>query len=109
MIQTSTTKVVTPDPRQALHAARRLRAVLTALELREEVRSNAGRALDEIEAELQMPEPDRGVVAARLERFTELLGGTGAIDPADASLIRPIRAIATWLGPIGAALLHQVA
>jgi hypothetical protein len=109
MIQTSTTKVVTPDPRQALHAVRTLRAVLAALEVREEVRSDAGRAIEEIEDELQMPEPDRGVVTARLERFTELLGGTGAIDSADPSLIRPIRAIAAWLGPIGAALLHRVA
>jgi hypothetical protein len=103
------TKVVSPDPRQALNAVRTLRRSVAGLELPGEVRSEAGRALDEIEDELRFPEPDRGVVTARLERFTEALTSAGAVASAGASLIRPIRTIATWLGPIGAALLRQLA
>ena len=109
MMQISDTRVITPDPRQALNAVRTLRGSLAGLGMPGEVRSEAGRALDEIDDELRMPEPDRGVVTARLERCTELLIGAGAIASAGTSLIRPIRAIATWLGPIGAPLLRQVA
>jgi hypothetical protein len=102
-------KVLTPDPRQALNAVRTLRGSLAGLDLPEQVRSAAGRALDEIEDELRIPDPDRGVITARLERFTELLTSRGAVASGGASLIRPIRTIATWLGPIGAALLGRVA
>jgi hypothetical protein len=108
MIQFSNTKVVSPEPRQALNAVRTLRRSLAGLELLEQVRSEAGRALDEIEDELRIPAPDRGVVTARLERFTELLADAGAISSADASLVRPIRQIAAWVGPIGAALLGRL-
>ena len=103
------TKVVSPDPRQALNAVRTLRGSLARLGLPNEVRSEAGRTLDEIEGELRIPDPDRGVISARLERFTELLADAGALASAGASLIRPIRQIATWLGPIGAALLGHLA
>jgi hypothetical protein len=102
-------KVLTPDPRQALNAVRTLRGSLAGLDLRGEVRSAAGRTLDEIEDELRIADPDRGVITARLERFTELLTDAGAVASAGASLIRPIRTIATWLGPIGAALLGRLA
>jgi hypothetical protein len=81
-----------------------LRRSLGRLELSERVCSEAGRALDEIEDELRIPDPDRGVVTARLERFTELLIDAGAISSAGASLVRAIRQIAAWVGPIGAAL-----
>ena len=102
-------KVITPDPRQAMNAVRTLRANLARLELPDGARSEAGRALVEIDEELQMHQPDRGVITARLEGFTEVLDVAGALDAAGPSLIRPIRAIAAWLGPIGAALLRQVA
>jgi hypothetical protein len=109
MIQFSDTKVVSPEPRQALNAVRTLRRSLAGLELSEQVRSEAGRALDEVEDELLIPDPDRGVVTARLERFTELLTDAGAISSAGASLVRPIRQIAAWVGPMGAALLAHLA
>ena len=99
---------VTPDPRQARHAVRTLRASLDRLELSDDARSRAGRALEEIQVELQLPDPDRGVIAARLESFTELLVEAGTLGSAGASLIRPIRAIATWLGPIAAPLLSRL-
>lgn len=100
---------VTPDPRQARHAVRTLRASLDRLELPDDVRSRARWALEEIQVELQLPDPDRGVITARLESFTELLAEVGVLASAGASLIRPIRAIATWLGPIAAPLLGRLA
>jgi hypothetical protein len=106
MIQYSDTRVASPDPRQALNAVRTLRGRVAGLELGEEAGAAAVLALDEIEDELRMPEPDRGVVTARLERFTELVTGAG---PVDAGLIRPIRTIAAWVGPIGAPLFAQLA
>ena len=108
MIQLSDTKVVTPEPRQALNAVRTLRRSLAGLELSERVRSDAGRALDEIEDELRIPGPDRGVVNARLERFTGLLADAGAVEQAGASMVRPLRQIAAWVGPMCAALLGRL-
>lgn len=105
MIQFTDAKVVTPEPRQALNAVRTLRRSLAGLELPEGVRSEGGRALHEIEDELRIPDPDRGAVTARLERFTELLADAGAVEQAGASLVRSIRQIAVWVGPMGAALL----
>jgi len=56
-----------------------------------------------------MPDPDRGVITARLERFTELLADAGAVARAGVSLVRPIRAIAAWVGPVGAPLFAKLA
>ncbi len=108
MIQFSDTKVVTPEPRQALNAVRTLRRSLAGLELPERVRSEGDRALDELEDELRIPASDRGAVAARLELFTELLTDAGAVELAGASLVRPIRQIAVWVGPMGAVLLGRL-
>jgi hypothetical protein len=108
MIQFQDTKVVTPDPRQALNAVRTLRRSLVGLELSEQVRSEAVRALDEIEDELRIPGPDRGVVTARLERVIDLLTDAGAVEQAGASLVRPIRQIAAWVGPTGAPLFARL-
>jgi hypothetical protein len=55
-----------------------------------------------------MLDPDRGVVTARLERFTEILTGAG-VDLTRRSLIRSIRQIAVWLGPIGVPLVLHLA
>jgi hypothetical protein len=102
------TKVVSADPRQALNAVRSLRATLDGLDVPQDVRSRADSALVEIAGELRKPEPDKGAITTRLERFTELLGDVGAFASAGAALIRPIRTIATWLGPIGASVLGSL-
>ena len=109
MMQISETRVVSPDPRQALNAVRTLRRTLARLGLPDRVSSEAGGALEEIEDELRMPDPDRGVITARLERFTELLADAGAVARAGVSLVRPIRAIAAWGGPVGAPLFAMLA
>ncbi|MCI0632338.1 MAG: hypothetical protein L0206_00215 [Actinobacteria bacterium] len=103
------TKAISPDPRQALNAIRTLRRSLGRIQLPDEVLWEAGWALDEAKGELRMPDPDRGFITARLERFTELLTGAGADAPAGTSLNRSIRTIVAWLGPMGASLLGRVA
>jgi hypothetical protein len=108
MMQISETRVVSPDPRQALNAVRTLRRTLARLGLPDRVSSEAGVALEQIEDELKMPDPDRGAVIARLERFTEILAGAG-VDMTRRSLIRSIRQIAAWLGPIGVPLVLHLA
>jgi hypothetical protein len=108
MMQISDTRVVSPDPRQALNAVRTLRRTLARLGLPDRVSAEAGVALGLIEDELRMPDPDRGVVTARLERFTQILAGAG-VDMTRRSLIRSIRQIAAWLGPIGVPLVVHLA
>jgi hypothetical protein len=108
MMQTSDTRVVSPDPRQALNAVRTLRGIIARLGLPDRVRSEACGELEQIEKEIRMPDPDRGVVTARLERFTEILTGAG-VDMTRRSLIRSIRQIAVWLGPIGVPLVGRLA
>ena len=108
MMQISETRVVSPDPRQALNAVRTLRRTLARLGLPDRVSSEAGAALDRIEDELRTPDPDRGVVTARLERFTEILVGA-SVDMTRRSLIRSIRQIAAWIGPIVVPLVLHLA
>lgn len=102
-------RVHSPDPRQALHAFRTLQRSLGRLELPDEVLWEAGWALDEAKSELRMPDPDRGFITARLERFARLLARGGADASAGTSLNRSIRTIVAWLGPTGAGLLGRVA
>jgi transcription initiation factor TFIIIB Brf1 subunit/transcription initiation factor TFIIB len=108
MMQTSDTRVVSPDPRQALNAVRTLRGIAARLGLPDRVRSEACGELEQIEKEIRMPDPDRGVVTAGLERFTEILASAG-VDMTRRSLIRSIRQIAVWLGPIGVPLVARLA
>jgi hypothetical protein len=102
------TKAISPDPRQALSAIRTLRRSLGRLQLPDEVLWEAGWALDDAKSELRMPDPDRGFITARLERFTELLTRAGGDASAGASLNRSIRTIVAWLGPSGAGLLGRL-
>jgi hypothetical protein len=108
MMQMSETRIVSPDPRQALNAVRTLRRTLARLGLPDRVSSEAGGALEQIQDELRMRDPDRAVVIARLERFTEILAGAG-VDMTRRSLLRSIRQIAAWLGPIGVPLVVRLA
>ena len=108
MMQTSDTRVVSPDPRQALNAVRTLRGIIARLGLPDGVRSEACAQLEKIDEEIRTPDPDRGVVTARLERFTEILTGAG-VDMTRKSLTRSIRQIAVWLGPIGVPLVGRLA
>jgi len=110
MIQTTNAvrddQVAGTDSARALEAVRELRGMIA--ELPDEARSRAGWALVDMEDELCQPDPDRDVMALRLWRLTELLQGSGlAVEPG-APPYEPIAEIATWVGPLGRALLARL-
>ena len=95
---------VTKHAGAALDAARELRAALGRIDLPPAARGEALGALVEIEDELRGPAPDRRAVADRLERVTAVPRRAGALLGAGVALATPIGTIASWLGPLGAAL-----
>jgi hypothetical protein len=97
--------VVHPHPRQAVNAVRTLRRSLGRFDLSDPEMAEAFQVLAEIELELRACEPNRAAVATRLERFVELLSDAGS---ADLPVVRSTRAIATWVGPMGALLVERL-
>ena len=80
---------------------RELRAALARHPLPPGPAAAARAEIAEIEDAVQGgPEPDRPRAAHALDRLTRLLTGAGSLAAAGASLIQPLRALATWLGPI---------
>ncbi|PBC67521.1 hypothetical protein BX265_8130 [Streptomyces sp. TLI_235] len=69
-----------------------------------EVRSE----LESLDAEVARPDPDREAVAGRLTRITRLLTSVGALVSAGTGLIRPISALAGWLGTLGLPILQAL-
>jgi hypothetical protein len=98
------TQVHGADMLDALIAARRLRAALTDAALDPARRASAAQTIDELESELRKPDPDRDVVAHRLERFTTIVKTAGALLTSGVALATPIGTIASWLGPLGQAI-----
>lgn len=90
---------------QARDAVQELRHGLTATALEQASATEAGALVDELEADLAAPEPDRSRVAGTLERLTRLLTATGSLVTAGAVLVGPLQAIATWLGTLGEPVL----
>ena len=97
--------VVHPHPRQAVNAVRTLRRSFGRFDLSDPDMAEAFQVLAEIEIELRACEPNRGTVASRLERFVELLSDGGS---ADLAVVRSTRAIATWIGPMGAPVVERL-
>ena len=86
------------DAEQSL---RELRAALARQPLSPGEAAAARAEVDEIEEAVQAgPEPNRGRAAQALERLTRLLSGAGSLAAAGASVVEPLRALATWLGPL---------
>ena len=85
----------------AEQSLRELRAALARQPLSPGEAAAASAELDEIEEAVQAgAEPNRGRAAQALERLTRLLSGAGSLAAAGASIIEPLRALATWLGPV---------
>lgn len=99
---------VATDALDALVAAGQLRAALSSLDLAPAARQSADEELAHVERELSAPDPDRGEVARRLERFTAVVKAAGGLVATGTALAGPIGAIAGWLGPVGAGLLRLV-
>lgn len=90
---------------QARDAVQDLRDGLAATALAQAPAAEAGALVDELEADLAEPEPDRFRVAGALERLTRLLTATGSLVTAGAVLVGPLQTLATWLGTLGQPVL----
>jgi Spy/CpxP family protein refolding chaperone len=99
--------VVTTE--QARRAVRDLRDGLAATRLDETTARQARTELAAAHAAVHAPEPDRSRVAQALRRFTQLLSAAGSLANAGTTLIGPLRALAGWLGALGAPILHALA
>jgi hypothetical protein len=86
-----------------------LRTALDRTPMLEGTRVEAGRVLDEVERELQRPQPDKPAIAARLEGLTRLLGNAGVLAGAAGQLLPLLGKLAAWLGPAGAGLAALLA
>jgi hypothetical protein len=86
-----------------------LRAALDRTPMPGPTRVEAGRVLDEVERELERPQPDKPGIAARLEGLTRLLGSAGALAAAAEHLLPVLGKLAAWLGPAGAGLAALLA
>jgi hypothetical protein len=89
----------------ARSAAADLRRALPAAALDRRDAGAARAAIDEVEAGLAGPQPDRPRVAGGLERLTRLLSAAGALAGAGATLVEPLRSLAGWLGELGMPVL----
>ena len=95
--------VETDDARQAVAELRE--AVLTA-SLPPEAKAEAQTHLEQVDAAVKEPEPDRSRVADSLRRLTSLLSSAGAFAAAGAALIGPLQTLATWLGELGQPIMQ---
>jgi hypothetical protein len=93
---------------QALAATADIRAALAHAGLSPEVTRLAVRELDDVEQEIQRPNPDNQRVAARLESLTAILKSAGALAAAGVALVGPIGVLAGLLGPLGHAVAKLV-
>jgi hypothetical protein len=87
----------------ARDASADLRRVLTPVPGHNKAAAEILAQLDELDAGLLRPEPEKGRVARALERLTRILMAIGA---RGAALIRPLTFLAQWLGPLGGPILQ---
>jgi hypothetical protein len=93
-------------PQAARQAVIDLRDGLRATPLEPATRADADTEVAQIERELREPQPDRSRVATSLERLTKLLLTAGSLATAGVSLVQPLQTLASWLGTLGAPILH---
>ena len=91
---------------EARDAAAELQTALATTPIPETSRQEAQQVLEAVETELQAPAPDKGAVAAGVERIIDVLGQAGALASAGESLAAPLRSIASFAGAAGAAALR---
>ena len=69
-------------------------------------RQTAAQALAGAAQELAKPDPNKHVVASRLETFAQVLSKVGGVATASVALLEPLQRLAVFLGPVGQAVLH---
>jgi hypothetical protein len=72
------------------------------------VRQQADGLIEEADRELNRPDPEADRIAGPIERLTKLLKDSGVMLAAGATLLDPIRSIASLLGVAGRAILHLI-
>jgi hypothetical protein len=85
-----------------------LRQALATVRLDSRTVARVDAELTEIENAVQPERPDRDRAARATERLTGLLTAAGAFVTAGGALIRPLQALATWLGPLGQQVLAMI-
>ena len=85
-----------------------IRDVLPGVPLTEDDRQAASAAVDTLEQELAMPEPNETTAAAALERLTSIVKAAGGLALAGVALVDPISRIAITLGSAAAGVLRAI-
>jgi hypothetical protein len=82
-----------------------LRRSLDDLRLTGPERAAADQELAGAEEAVRRPEPDRAAASSHLSRFVQGLKDAGALATAGTAVLQSIRALATWIGPVGAGII----
>lgn len=90
----------------ARNAVPALRQAIETVPLDRTTAASVRSSVDELDAELHKDRPDSPTVESRLHRLTSLLKSTGALAAAGATLLDPLRTMATWLGDLGESTLR---
>jgi len=90
----------------ARHAVRELRSALAAVKLDQFAAAKTRTQITEIDTAMHVPQPDKSRVADMLKRLTGLLVASGSLTTAAAAIIGPLQTLASWLGTLGAPILH---
>lgn len=96
------TLVTTEDARRALGD---LRGAVTTAGLGRDTAADAHAHVAEMDAALQVGQPDKPRFARALERLTQLLAAAGSLASGGAALLGPLHALAGWLGALGGPIL----
>jgi hypothetical protein len=98
--------VIITSSSDAQAVLRELRNEVHSLSLDVERPNEVVGRLDEMEQELQRPDPDRSRFGERLTRITQILTAADAFVSAENGLGAAITRLGEWLGPFGAAALR---
>jgi hypothetical protein len=94
-------QVVVGAPPEVQDAVRALRELLATLPVDRGSADRARRELDEVEAELRAPEPDKPAVDGALARFVRLVERGVSAGTSVAALAGPLQTVVGWLGTHG--------
>lgn len=96
-------RVGTDEARQAVAT---LREALMTVSLPPGANAEARARVNQVDAVMKEPEPDRSQVADSLRRLTRLLSSAGALVAAGTALVGPLQTLATWLGELGQPIMQ---
>lgn len=98
--------VAISSPAEAVAAMRQIRAEIESTALPSKTKAEARKLADQIERQLEQPQPDKRTAGERLARLTSVLVSAGALATAGTSLLTGLTTLAAWLGPFGLSALE---